>query len=106
MSFRRRDDLDFQVTRAGATRIYLNLEGAACDRCGFRAFLSEELARLHIAQQQATRPDYQARITTIGRGSLGTYWPNDLVRVLGLTKGVNLFIEVLDDQTAILRVRH
>ena len=46
--------------------------------------------------------DHEVKVSNIGRGTVGTYWPKDVARVMGLdadTKGV---VKILDDHTMVV----
>ena len=97
------DDLQFEVPRgAHVILVYRRLRGATCSRCAARFIETADLVEIEPELLDSFRPDYEARVTTIGRESLGTYWPQDVVRNLGLAKGHRAFIEILGRDTALV----
>ncbi|MHB8585599.1 MAG: hypothetical protein ACYDDF_07165 [Thermoplasmatota archaeon] len=85
---------------------YRNLAGAECASCGARYLEPWELARIDRETSSGVRPDYEGKVSRIGReGTVGTYWPKDVARVLDLQPDMAVFIHVLPDGTAILRFR-
>lgn len=49
-------------------------------------------------------PDYRAKVSRIGKGTVGTYWPKDVERLLGLRPDQRIYIEILGPDTALLRL--
>ncbi len=45
------------------------------------------------------------RVSRIGRGTLGTYWPKPIERRLGLKPGTRMEMQFLGPTTALLRVQ-
>lgn len=97
------DDLQFEVPRgAHVVIVYRRLRGASCSHCAAKFMETADLVEIEPELMESWRPDYEARVTTIGRDSLGTYWPQDVVRNLGLQKGSRAFIEILGRDTALV----
>lgn len=49
-------------------------------------------------------PDYEASVSRIGSGTLGTYWPKEVERVLNLSPDKRAFIEIIDRDAVLVRV--
>ncbi len=99
------DDLQFEIPRGNKLIVYRRLRGAQCPSCGAKFVETGDWLDIEGDNAQPTRPDFEAKVTTIGRGSLGTYWPADVVRNLGLHKGERAYIEILGRKTALVTFR-
>lgn len=98
------DALHFEFPRGRVVYSYRNLAGARCASCGAQFIEPAALLGIEGDLIGAFRSDYEAKVTRIGHDSLGTYWPRDVVRLLGFRKDRRLLIEVLDPHTALLKV--
>lgn len=80
-SFEGRDDLSLQLPSRGHVVIFRHLQGAKCRHCGYQVL---EPADQHDVEEEvgaSFHSDYQAKVSRIGSGTLGTYWPKDVQRV-------------------------
>lgn len=102
-SFVGRNDLTHRMPRPGAVLIFRHLKGARCEACGAQSL--EPVDQLAVEHEAGITglSDYEAKVTAIGSGTLGTYWPKDVVRNLGLQKGRPAYIQILDNETALIR---
>lgn len=100
-----RDDLSHEVPRPGGVIVFLHLRGARCEACEAQSLEPDDLVRLEAEAGVAIVADYEAKVSSIGSGTVGTYWPKDVVRLLGLTPGKRAFIMVLDRDTALVKFR-
>ena len=98
-----RDDLEFTVGRPGGVVIFRHLQGARCDSCGSQVLEPGDLVRVEGEAATGVVSDYEAKVSRIGSGTLGTYWPRDVVRNMGLAPDKKAFIQVLDHETALIR---
>lgn len=98
-----RDDLSVETTLpGGAAVVYCNIRGAECSNCGAQYLEPDDADRLEVARAKH-RVDFEAKVSRIGSGTVGTYWPKDVVRLLDLRPGRRIYIEVLSDKHALLR---
>lgn len=104
-SFVGSDDLSFEVVKPGTVLVFRHLHGARCGACSTQALEAEDLVAVEAEAGVGLMGDYEAKVSNIGTGTLGTYWPKDVVRVLRLSPDKKVFIQVLDTDTALLRFR-
>lgn len=102
-SFVGRDNLEMSLPKPGGAVIFRGLRGAHCDGCGAQVLEADDLIRVEAEAVTAIVSDYEAKVSRIGSGTLGTYWPRDVVRSMGLTPATKAFIQVLDRRTALVR---
>lgn len=83
--------------------VYRHLHGARCARCSFQVLEASD--QFAIEQEAGTtfHPDYEAKVSRIGSGTLGTYWPKDVERVMHLAPHDKAFIHVVAHDTAVVR---
>ncbi|MEK6975240.1 MAG: hypothetical protein AABY18_02745 [Candidatus Thermoplasmatota archaeon] len=100
-----RDDLLREVVVGAMAFVHHNLHGARCTHC-HREFLEayEEVA-MEEGGPERLLTDYQAKVTSVSGKNLGTYWPKDVVRVMGLHSQDSLRVQVLDADTMIIQRR-
>lgn len=101
-----REDLVREAIIGAMALVHHNLHGARCRQCGAEFLEAYEEVALEEAGPARSLPDYEARVTSVSGRNLGTYWPRDVVRVMQLHKEDALHVQVLDQDTMILRRRH
>jgi YgiT-type zinc finger domain-containing protein len=97
------NELVHRVVRPGNVQTFRNLRGAKCSACGSQFFEPEETIAVEDAVGVGVMADFEAKVSNIGSGTLGTYWPKDVVRVMDLEPGRPAFIQILDKDTALVR---
>lgn len=100
-----RDDLSTEGPRPGGVLIFRHLRGARCEACQAQALEPADLVDLEAEAGVGVVADYEAKVSNIGSGTVGTYWPKDVVRVLGLGPNKKAFITVLDRDTVLIKFR-
>lgn len=98
-----RDDLTHRVSRPGGVLVFRRLRGAKCQACGVQTLEPADLVAVEEEAGVGITADYEAKVSRIGSGSLGTYWPKDVVRTMRLSPHQKAYIQVLDRDTAIVR---
>jgi YgiT-type zinc finger domain-containing protein len=98
-----REDLSYEVANQGRVIIFRHLHGARCEACHAQALEPDELVRIEAEAGVGILADYEAKVSNIGSGTVGTYWPKDVVRIMGLRPDKKAFIVVLDRNTMLLR---
>ncbi len=101
-----RSDLVHQEVRPGNVQTFRNLRGAKCEACGSQFLDPEEIIAIEDTIGVGVVADFEAKVSRIGTGTLGTYWPKDVVRNLGLEPDTRAFIQVLDRETALVKFVH
>lgn len=100
-----RDDLTHEEVRGDKVFVFLRLHGGRCTSCDAQAVEAYEVLDVEDAMGVSFRADYRGKVSRIGRGTLGTYWPKDVERVLGLRPDKKVYIEILGRDAALLRFR-
>ncbi len=98
-----RSDLNHEVARPGGVVIYRHIRGAKCSHCGAQSIEPAEQIHIESETGMAQVADYEAKVSNIGSGTVGTYWPKDVVRVMNLNPDTRAYIQVLDRETALIR---
>ena len=104
-SFVGRDDLTFESAKPGSVVVFRHLKGARCEACSAQALEAEDLVAIENETGVGLIGDYEAKVSSIGTGTLGTYWPKDVVRVLRLNPDKRIMIQILDQETALLHFK-
>lgn len=102
-AFEARSDLTHQIVQGRHVVSFRHLHGARCSSCGAQALEPYELIGIEDEAGIGVTADYEAKVSRIGSGTLGTYWPKDVERVLGLRPHKRAFIEVVDRDTVLVR---
>lgn len=77
-----RSDLSLELPSLGHVVIFRHLQGARCTKC---AYIVLETADQHAVEEEvgsSFHADYEAKVSRIGSGTLGTYWPKDVSRAM------------------------
>lgn len=98
-----RNDLSHEVARPGGVIIYRHLQGARCSHCGAQSLEPWELMQIEAEAGIGQVADYEAKVSNIGSGTVGTYWPKDVVRVMDLSPETRAYIQIIDRETALIR---
>lgn len=101
-----RDDLVRENVGGAIAIIHHNLHGARCKACGAELLEAYEELALEEDELRRALAAYQAKVTSVSGRNLGTYWPKDVVRAMDLHNQDALSVQVLDDDTMIIRRRH
>lgn len=95
-TFEGKSDLTYRTTHGHHVVSFRHLHGASCSSCGAKTLEPYEQIGVEDETGVGLNPDYEAKVSRIGSGSLGTYWPKDVRRVLGLEPDRKAFIEIID----------
>lgn len=98
-----RNDLSHEVARPAGVVVFRHLHGAKCSHCGAQSLEPWELMQIDDEVGPGQVGDYEAKVSNIGTGTVGTYWPKDVVRVMNLRPDTRVFIQILDRETALVR---
>lgn len=98
------DDLVVRFAARDGVHVFHHIHGVRCESCGAQTM--EPYEQLDIEEEVGARfkPDYEGKITRIGRGTLGTYWPKDVERVMELAPDKRVMIKVLNRDEALIRL--
>lgn len=102
-SFVGRSDLSYEVGRPGGVVIFRRLMGAKCANCQAQALEPGEQIQIEREAGIGQVADYEAKVSNIGSGTVGTYWPKDVVRVMDLKPQTRAMIQILDRETILIK---
>lgn len=102
-TFEGKSDLTYRATHGRHVVSFRHLHGASCSSCGAKTLEPYEQIGVEDETGVGFHPDYEAKVSRIGSGSLGTYWPKDVQRVLGLEPHKKAFIEIIDRDAVLVR---
>lgn len=98
-----RNDLVEEIAKPGQIASFRHLRGAKCTACNAQFVEPSEIVAIEEEVGVGLVPDFEAKVSNIGSGTLGTYWPRDVVRNMGLTPDKKAYIKVLDRDTALVK---
>jgi hypothetical protein len=98
-----RSDLVEEIFRPGQIHSIRHLHGAKCTACNSQFLEPSEIVEIEDELGVGIIADFEAKVSNIGSGTLGTYWPRDVVRNMALTADKKAYIRVLDRDTAIVK---
>lgn len=104
-SFQGRSDLTHRVTRGPQVISIRHLHGAHCTNCEATTLKAYEQIQIEDEIGIGFHPDYEAKVSRIGSGTLGTYWPKDVQRVLNLEPHKKAYIEIIDQDAVLIRFK-
>lgn len=98
------DDLTFDVNLPEGRLIIPNLSGHRCERCGDEYYdsKSSDIIDKHTAGKVSG--GHEARITTVGGGKLGIYFPKDVLRDMDIKSKQKIIIKPISRKKAILEI--
>ncbi len=99
------DDITLEFVHKGKVYVFAHMHGARCRSCGAQTVEAYEQIRMDDEVGVGYRSDYEAKVSRIGSGSLGTYWPKDIARLLHLKPDKKAFIEIVSPDAVMVRFR-
>jgi hypothetical protein len=98
-----RDDLSLELPGRGHVIIFRHLQGARCAKCGYQVLEPNDQYSVEKEAGVGFHSDYEAKVSRIGSGTLGTYWPKDVQRVMQLQPQDVAYIHVIAPDTAVVK---
>lgn len=98
------NDLERVVATPGVVYVVPRLPGARCTNCKSTELDAAGAAILETGTPRALLADYETAVTHSSGATLGTYFKQDLARVMGLTGRERLSWKVVDRDQALVRV--
>ena len=100
------DRLNLQVHREGMLVVYPALRGAQCGKCHAKFVEPSEMALLEQGPLGPQwMPQFDLKVSSIGRGTLGTYWTKEIERNLHLRKDTRLRAQLLNPKQVLITVQ-
>lgn len=99
-------DLNREVDSDGAVLVFGNLHGARCGSCHTEFLEAYEQMSIEERAGTAFRGSVGGSVTSLGGDKLGTYWPKEVAKALGLHAKDALLITALSPNTVVVRVVH
>lgn len=102
-----RDDLAVDLPGPnGQILLFRHLQGARCTACDYQVLEAPDQLSVEELAGTTFTSDYEGKVSRIGSGTLGTYWPKDVERVLGLRPQDKAFIRIIGPDAALVRFQH
>ena len=99
------NQLNLQAQRDGMLIVYPALRGAECGNCHVKVVEPNEMALLEQGPLGSQwMPQFDLKVSSIGRGSLGTYWTKEIERNLHLHKDTKLRAQLLNAKQVLITV--
>ena len=98
-----RDDLSLEMPSQGHVISFRHLQGARCRSCAYQVLEAADQFAIEQEVGATFHGDYQAKVSRIGSGTLGTYWPKDVQRVMHLEPHDVARIHVIAPDTAVVK---
>ncbi len=98
------NELERTVATPGLVYVVARLPGARCVNCESTELDGSGVAMLETMTPRGLEADYETAVTHSSGTTLGTYFKQDLVRVLGLSGNERLYWKVVDRDQALVRV--
>ncbi len=98
------DDLMFEVVLAGERIVISNLIGLKCSKCGEVAF--DANSTKIIEHYTAGKPvgGYECKVSTVGGGKIGMYFPKDVLRVMKVSKSDRAILTPLSNRKMVVEL--
>jgi YgiT-type zinc finger domain-containing protein len=98
------DDLTFEVILAGERIVIPNLTGLKCSKCGEVAF--DANSTKIIEKYTACKPagGYELKVSTVGGGKIGMYFPKDVLRVMKISKSDKAILTPLSNRKMVIEL--
>ncbi|MDE1820839.1 MAG: YgiT-type zinc finger protein [Euryarchaeota archaeon] len=98
------NSVEREVATPGRLVVITHLPGAECSSCGSVELDAAALGLIERHSARALVADYETSVTKASGGTLGTYFKQDLARVMRLNKSDSLRWTVLDRDRALVEV--
>lgn len=98
------DELTFEVVLAGERIVIPNLTGLKCSKCGEAAF--DANSTKIIENYTAGKPvgGYELKVSTVGGGKIGMYFPKDVLRVMKISKSDRAILTPLSNRKMMIEL--
>ncbi len=98
------DDLTFEVVLADERIIIPNLTSLKCSKCGEVAFDASSTKIIKKYTTGKPTEGYELKISTVGGGKIGMYFPKDVLRVMKISKSEKAILTPLSNRKMIIEL--
>ncbi|VVB89436.1 Uncharacterised protein [uncultured archaeon] len=98
------DDLTFEVVLAGERIVIPNLTGLKCSKCGEVAFDANSTKIIEKYTTGKPTGGYELKISTVGGGKIGMYFPKDVLRVMKISKSEKAILTPLSNRKMVIEL--
>lgn len=98
------EDLTFEVVLAGERIVIPNLTGLKCSKCGEVAFDTKSTKIIEKYTAGRASGGYELKISTVGGGKIGLYFPKDIIRVMKINKSEKAILTPLSKRKMIIEL--
>lgn len=98
------DELTFDVTLPEGRLIIPNLSGRICDQCGDQYFDAESSDIIDRHTARKISGGHEAKVTIVGGGRLGIYFPKDVLREMDIKSKQKVIIKPISRKKAIIEL--
>ena len=98
------DDLTFEVILAGERIVIPNLTGLKCSKCGEVAFDANSTKIIEKYTTDRPAGGYELKVSTVGGGKIGMYFPKDVLRVMRISKDDKAILTPLSSRKMIIEL--
>ncbi len=99
------DDLTFEVVLAGERIVIPNLTGLKCSKCGEVAFDANSTKIIENYTAGKPAGGYECKVSTLGGGKIGVYFPKDVLRVMKISKYDKAILTPLSNRKMIIELK-
>jgi YgiT-type zinc finger domain-containing protein len=97
-------DLTFEVVLAGERIVIPNLTGLKCSKCGEVTFDANSTKIIEKYTSGRAGGGYELKISTVGGGKIGMYFPKDILRVMEINKSEKAILTPLSKRKMIIEL--
>lgn len=99
-----REDLTFEYHAGPKHVVITNLTGARCTKCGDEAYDARSSVLIDRYTREEVAGGHEAKITVVGSGKLGIYFPLDVLREMNLMPKKRAIIKPLTRHKMLVEV--
>ncbi len=97
-------DLTFDVVLAGERIVIPNLTGLKCSKCGEVTFDANSTKIIEKYTADRAGGGYELKISAVGGGKIGVYFPKDILRVMEIHKSEKAILTPLSKRKMVIEL--
>ena len=98
------EDLIFDVVLAGERIVIPNLKGLRCSKCSEVSFDADSSEIIEKYTTGRSGGGYELKISAVGGGKIGIYFPKDVLRVMEINKSEKAILTPLSKRKMIIEL--